>query len=284
MEKRTACAHDIRLLLKDRYCAPEWVLAEEVRNAAGFEASRSADAIAMSLWPSRGCVVHGFEIKVDRGDWKRELADPAKADALARFCDHWWVAAARGVVPIDELPENWGLMEAHSHGDGWRLKVIKVAPKLAAREWSRTFMAAFVARMARTEESEVNRRVMAEVKKREKGREESFDLRVKEAVGRANRRAEELEKLVKDFEDESGISLRKGYSTDNAREVGAAVRMVLKSGVLSSYQGLSEVAGRMERSAERIRKALHEMSASKPIDICTTEEMNDDMDEAEVEA
>ena len=33
---------------------------------------RYADAIAMNLWPSRGLAVHGFEIKISRGDWQRE--------------------------------------------------------------------------------------------------------------------------------------------------------------------------------------------------------------------
>ena len=47
----------------------------------------SGDAVIMSLWPSRGLELHGVEIKVSRADWKREAADPAKAEAIAAYCD-----------------------------------------------------------------------------------------------------------------------------------------------------------------------------------------------------
>lgn len=266
MAKR-ACAHDIRVLLRARYPGPEWVLAEEVRNAAGFDAGRSADAIALSVWPSRGLVVHGFEIKVDRGDWKRELADPEKADAIAKYCDHWWIAAARDVVPLDELPANWGLMEAHGHGEGWRLKVIKPAPKLAAKDWDRTFLAAFVARVARTEEAEIKLRVAKEMERLDEERREGFERRVAEAAGNAARRGDRLEKMIKDFEEASGVSLgdRRYDGLGNAKEVGAAVRVVLRSGALRTYDGLADVANQMERHAESIRAALRELEE------CTSE-------------
>ena len=60
---------DLTDALKARFCLPAWAFFPAVRNAAGFDANRTADGIAMSLWPSRGLEVYGFEIKVSRGDW-----------------------------------------------------------------------------------------------------------------------------------------------------------------------------------------------------------------------
>ena len=47
------------------------------------------------VWPSRGLYLHGFEIKVHRNDWLRELKNPAKAEEIAGYCHFWWVVATR---------------------------------------------------------------------------------------------------------------------------------------------------------------------------------------------
>lgn len=104
-------------LLRERHAkqsgnGPEWAYMEHVRDAAGFSARRTADALALHLWPSRGHELHGYEVKVSRSDWRRELADPAKAEAWCRIVDRWWIVAPRGIVPPEELPTGWGLLEA----------------------------------------------------------------------------------------------------------------------------------------------------------------------------
>lgn len=106
---------DIIRLLRQRYCrdkgnGPEAVLLPQVRSRAGFDARRTADALVMQLWPSRGLHLEGFEIKVSRSDWLRELRDPTKADEFARWCDKWWIVAPDGMVKTSELPDTWGLM------------------------------------------------------------------------------------------------------------------------------------------------------------------------------
>jgi hypothetical protein len=40
----------------------------EVRNATGFDANRSIDAVTMTLWPSLGLELAGMEIKISRSD------------------------------------------------------------------------------------------------------------------------------------------------------------------------------------------------------------------------
>lgn len=77
-------------LLRERHTAVgnggagEHAFLAHVRNAAGFDANRTFDAVAVNLWPSRGLSIHVYEVKVSRSDWKRELAKPAKAEDACR--------------------------------------------------------------------------------------------------------------------------------------------------------------------------------------------------------
>jgi hypothetical protein len=80
----------------------------EVRNATGFDASRSIDAVTMSLWPSLGLELAGMEIKISRSDWLRELKDPAKASTTFEYFDRWYLVAPREVAQMDEIPGPWG--------------------------------------------------------------------------------------------------------------------------------------------------------------------------------
>ena len=108
--------------------APEWAVIAEVSDATGGRASRRADALAMNLWPSRGLEIRGFEIKVSRGDLKRELVDPAKAEAVGAFCHTWALAIPVGLVRAsDNVPTCWGLFEVDEKGAGiWtRLPTIR---------------------------------------------------------------------------------------------------------------------------------------------------------------
>lgn len=104
-----------------------WAFIPKVRNKAGFSATRTLDAVAMSLWPSRGLTLHGFEIKCSRSDWLREMRDPAKADAFGFALDKFWLVVANSkIVLAGELPETWGLLVV----EGSRLVCRKEAPDL----------------------------------------------------------------------------------------------------------------------------------------------------------
>jgi len=89
---------------------PRYVVAEHVRNDAGFDATRTCDFMAVDVWPSSGLPIHGFEVKTSRADWLRELADPSKAQVFMDVVDHWWLVAAPGVATRDELPPGWGML------------------------------------------------------------------------------------------------------------------------------------------------------------------------------
>jgi hypothetical protein len=117
-------AADIEKLIIAKHPKEAWAVLPQVRNGTGFARNpRTADVLAMSLWPSRGIFLHGFEIKVSKNDWKTELLNPAKAEAIAQYCGYWWIAAPADVVNVFELPVNWGLMAATDK----TLKIVKQA-------------------------------------------------------------------------------------------------------------------------------------------------------------
>lgn len=110
---------DLTHRLRTHYCAPEWAFLAQVRNGTGFSrrTTRTADGLAMSLWPSRGLHMHGFEIKVSRSDFVKELKTPDKAEDIARFCHFWWIVAPDvNVAPVDMVPQNWGLIVCKEDG------------------------------------------------------------------------------------------------------------------------------------------------------------------------
>ena len=133
----------IREVMRARFCAPKWALCFEVQDATGMRATRSADAIAMALWPSLGLELIGFEFKVSRADWLRELKDPSKAETFKRFCDRWYlVTTSRDIVHPGELPAGWGWLVVK----GDRVYTITTAPPLQPEPVSRAFLAALLRR------------------------------------------------------------------------------------------------------------------------------------------
>lgn len=129
---------------------PRYVVAEHVRNQGGFgwdEPLRTADAIAVDLWPSSGHLIHGFEVKVSRSDWLTELRDPDKAEAFKRYCDHWWLVVPDKTMVRDDLPTGWGLLAIGRDG---RLRIAKSAPKLDREPMPIGMTAALLRATART--------------------------------------------------------------------------------------------------------------------------------------
>lgn len=85
--------------------------------------ARRADLVRVGMWASRGLGIDVHEIKTSRSDWRRELDDPAKAEAWWPYCNRFWVVAPPGVVQAAELPEGWGLMELPASGRRFKVRV-----------------------------------------------------------------------------------------------------------------------------------------------------------------
>ncbi len=196
---------DLYEAITRKFPPPEWVVMPEVRNATGVtHVARTADAIAVSTYPSRGLIVDGFEIKVTKSDWKRELENPDKAEEIARYCDHWWVVAPAGVIPPGTVPGGWGLLEAKKSG---LFKTI-VAPKLDPEPLSRAFLVSIL-RSAHTLVETAERRSPAKVAVDDAWQEGYEKGKASGARARGYRleQLQALEKKVREFKERSGIDL-----------------------------------------------------------------------------
>lgn len=124
----------LHALLQRRFPPPEWIMAFEVRNSSGFHSNRSADAIAMATWHSRGNEIVGFEIKEARSDWLREKKDPLKAEQGLAHCDRIYIVAGDStIVREGELPLAWGLLVRQGDRLVEKVKSVRLEPKPITR-------------------------------------------------------------------------------------------------------------------------------------------------------
>lgn len=248
-------------LLEKRYLGevkgngPAWAFIPKVRNAAGFQATRTIDAIAMSLWPSRGLEIHGHEIKVSRSDWLRELKDPSKAEAFTDLCDRWWLVVGDAkIVAAGELPPTWGLMVASGRG----LRVTVQAPQLPATDspWMpRTFLAALLRSATRTQLV-----TPAEIEAAVASARAEWDAKHAHNIEGWRESRDSLRARLRAFEDASGVSLESWADrggAEQAARVGAAVRLVLQgeAKIEELQQRLEGIATQAERLADEARRA-----------------------------
>ena len=226
MKKKKLNASDVIRLLAKRYDHEAWVFLEQVANATGSDATRTADAIAMGLWPSRGLDILGFEVKVSRSDWIKELKDPSKADKIQRYCDFWWVVVGDASIIHDgEMPLNWGLL-APTRGNT-TLKVIKSSPRLKPKKISKKFLASILRNLDRQQSHR------SALKKATKSAfDEGKRVGFKEGTKFKGRDSENLNKAllqlqqrIQDFEKASGVSISEW---EDPLKIGRAVNFVLR--------------------------------------------------------
>jgi len=207
-------------IVEKKFCRPHWIFMREFRNGTGFSASRSADALAVGLYQSRGQLIIGFEQKLSRSDWMRELRDADKAEPICQYTDHWNIVVPEvGIVHLDELPPTWGLIVA----SGQRLKTIRTAPRLPAKPVSRNFMASIIKRAV---DSAVRPYLTSKDEKMEQAEDHGFE-RGKQLADRAVEKLEALQKQVREFEASSGIHIA---PYQDMHKLGDAVRAVMSSG------------------------------------------------------
>ena len=206
---------ELRALMRKKYAAPQYALFEEVRNGTGFSRSvtRSADALAFSLWPSRGLELHGFELKVDRRDWQRELLEPAKAEELQRFCDRWWVVAPAEMVQPGELPPTWGLLNPNGRGG---LTAAVEAPKLEAKPLDRLMLASLFRNLKDGEEDRFRARADDLVAERAKLADHTP---VERELAQLKVNHERVMEAVRRFEKGSGLNVLSGWDGDRVGEL-----------------------------------------------------------------
>lgn len=184
--------------------APPYVVIEQVSPGTGWGASRYADVVALSTWPSRGLRLEGFEIKASRADLKRELADPGKHRAVARYCDEWSLViwSAKMLEGLD-VPADWGIMVVDEAGE--ELREIRKAAKREPDPWPRHFVCSLVrnAHMQSPRAAFVARAVMTATKQARKDAEHVAGMQdrfareeLAEALGLDRYSGKTLEELV----------------------------------------------------------------------------------------
>lgn len=225
-------------LLKGPFPDGAFVRIPGVRNGTGWQRrTTTADALIVSCWPSRGLWFAGVEIKVSRGDWKRELAKPDKSAEIQKWCNYWYVAAPAGVVPLGELPPTWGLIECSGRG----CKIVKAAPKLEPKPADTAFVCSVLRRIAESmvPRSEVNALVAEKIEQHRDHR--NYEL---------ERKQEKFEA----FEKAMGISLESTWEYGN---IAAAVELVKKC----KSTGLKSLVNYMRNEAEGLVKGGCEIMA-----------------------
>lgn len=241
---------DLLSLLRDRHDPREWALVSGMRNGTGYSrgTTRTADAVALNLWPSRGLALHGFEIKATRPDWLRELKNPAKANEIAVYCDFWWLVVSDvTIVKEGELPFGWGLLAAETKGDKRVLRRVCEPAKRTAKPFDREMIAAFCrcAVAGMIPESSVAREISDAFKK---GQQTAAAIEHTEQATAA-RRLKELQERVARFEERAGIRLDAYYMGN----IGKAVRAVMEAENLASH------AQQLANQWELIRRCIQPM-------------------------
>jgi hypothetical protein len=244
-----------------RRCFPEreYAVIPQVRNAAGFSATRTADVIVMSLWPSRGLILTGFEIKVSRSDWVKEKITPEKAEAIAKYCDRWILAVSDpNIVREGELPANWGLWHV---ADGSAKELVKAKP-LDPVPMTRSFLAAILKRAVEysVQPEEMQNFGAAEY---QRGKTEG-EQRSKHAYENFDRKAREYGELKQAIEESLGIRF---WSTADIKEAGKGFREwrdLIKHGNSADVLNSADVCVRqfeniladLKRSVEKARATI----------------------------
>lgn len=199
----------------------EYALLGQLRNGTGFSRDpRTADAFAMSLWPSRGLNIIGFEVKVSRTDWIRELRRPEKAEDIAQYCDQWYlVVGDASIMQPGELPPTWGLIIPDPKKG---LKISVVAPQLKKPKPIDKVMLAGILRNISSRmiskdvlESEFSDRFQA-------GKDWA-----KSSLETSERQMKEIRDGIAAFEKASGVRLSSWNSESENKDIGEAVRAVL---------------------------------------------------------
>lgn len=134
--------------LRTKYSLPEFALETEITLAAGGK-ERRIDVLVMGLWPSTGQKLFGFELKVDRRDFLREIADHTKAEGWMQVVDAFYFVTTPGVVQAGEIPAGCGHLELR--GEKLMTKAYPIH-KGTQQPIPRSVTARMIARMAEANE------------------------------------------------------------------------------------------------------------------------------------
>ncbi len=213
-------------VLRNKFPDGEYVLLAEVSDASGHDRSRSLDFMIINLWKSRGLAVTGIEKKSNRGDWLKELKNPAKQENHFKYCEYFYLLTDKdGVAKIEEIPPTWGWYHINDKG---MLKTMKAAPKLKSIPIERSFLCAMLRRAACKKDfihtDSVDGYIQTAAEQMYKSRNAMLE-RDAEAYSK-------LKEEVEIFEKFSGINIT--YNYGDIEKIGEAVR-IIRNGELPNF-------------------------------------------------
>lgn len=253
----------LQILEEKHFAKGAYEMLREVRDSTGGGASRSADALVVSCWPSRGIWFGGIEVKVSRSDWLSELRNPRKSAEIQRFCSYWWIATPEGIVKPEELPETWGHFEVAPGS----VKLVRAAPKLEAEAPT----PGFVASIFRNQADQDARRREADYRRGYREAEEKYDGQDLEQLKRsvelatgyqrsAEARFAALQDQVFRFERDTGFSFhsRQHSAVEQFRKAQGAVQAL-------EHCNLVRMAEVLRNTADALAVAHDSLSAAKAV-------------------
>ncbi len=236
-----------------------WVAMEEVTPP---KTQRRFDLIAVHAWQSGRREAHGVEIKVARGDWLREAADPEKSKPLLALCHRYWLCCPPEVCSKGEIPDTWGLL----HVTDDQIRQTKAAPNLEPAPWGADIWRCMLLRCSTRTTTEAEIR-LAELRGK-------TDAESRAAESERQRRSsnvyelEQLQKKVKDLEAATGINLDRWLGDKELARIGqvsahlAAIPRDLHAKEIRALATQAETLSRQLSGAAQIAETLTEIGTT----------------------
>ena len=97
----------------------EWAAFKEMKMGAGLDKDvmQRFDVYAINYYRSKRYMTRCFEIKVSRSDFLSEMKKPLKRRAAVRLSNEMYFVAPKGLIKIEEIPVECGLLEVEENGN-----------------------------------------------------------------------------------------------------------------------------------------------------------------------
>lgn len=246
---------DIATAMRATYCQPEWSLFFEVANGTGANVRRHADAVAMNMYPSRGLVLHGFEFKASRGDWKRELADPQKAEEIAQYCDYWSVVTGPDIVAPGELPATWGHIECKN---GKLRTKVQPTKNDSMKSLNRHFLAALLRCQSKQDEAVIKNEIRKGLELARAGDQDRINREIDQRAEKAMKLTARYQPIAEAMKD---TRFRYASEEDFVRAISMALELNIDgewSGLRAIKKSLGDLHGKVTAALEKISSTQKE--------------------------
>jgi hypothetical protein len=248
-------AEEVRRSLMVKWPPAEYLHVEEAPLTADRQ-GRKLDVLILSTWGSRGFEREGVEVKVSVSDWKRELAQAAKADGWWRKVHRFWIAVPEAIaakVQLD-LPRGWGLLACSP-------EACNVVVKAERHEAEALGWGACIGLMRAAADAGPNALFAADQKGyqrgfetgRREGERRSGDLALRSAL-------DELRAAVETFEKASGLTVRSKWEAESSGHLAALIMRFVRDPQMF-VEGLARQAADLAKTAEALRGLSKDLRA-----------------------